>query len=161
MRIVDISLEICTLLKGKSEFMKILKTFSVRIRRGRTQICLSLVLSIFHGESPKPWIQGTILEIFELPAGEVLKEWKNELLVWEVSQSVKILLPRWVRIKEKNDSHAAWECSNQFLRHLSHENVSSVNGWFFDYVKIGDFWCVKKCVKREGQQDYSFLVRFW
>ena len=93
--------------------------------------------------------------------GRCWKSWKNEFLVWEVSQSVKILLPRWVRIKKKNDSHAAWECSNQFLRHLSHENVSSVNGWFFDDVKIVDFWYAKKCVKREGQQDFWFLVRFW
>ena len=42
--------------------------------------------------------------------GGVGKMQKNELLVWEVSQSVKIVLPRWVRIKKKSDSHAAWEC---------------------------------------------------
>ena len=83
--------------------------------------------------------------------GRCWKNEKNELLVWEVSQSVKIVLPRWVRIKKKSDRHAAWECQNWFLRHLSNENANLKNDQIFVVVDFGGFREVKKLLKWMNQ----------
>ena len=40
---------------------------------------------------------------------------------------------------KKNDSHAAWECENWDLRHLSSENAHSFNDWIFVVVDFCGF----------------------
>ena len=106
---------------------------------------------IIDSVTPTQWFDNCIFMIFELLAGEVLKKWKNRILAGEVSQSVKIVLPRWVRIKKKSDRHAAWECQNWFLRHLSNENANLKNDQIFVVVDFGGFREVKKLLKWMNQ----------
>ena len=50
-------------------------------------------------------------------------------------------------IKIKNDSHAAWECENWFLRHISDENANLKIDQNFVVVDFGGFGVVKKLLK--------------
>ena len=63
-------------------------------------------------------------------------------------------------IKINNDSHAAWECKNSFLRHLSDENANLNIDQNFVVADFGGLWVVKKLLKWRNQYDFVFLENF-
>ena len=71
--------------------------------------------------------------------GRAAKVKKNSILAGEVLQKSQIAFPRCMGVKQKNDSHAAWECQNGCFRHLSSEkaNLKSYEIFVVDFGGFG------------------------
>ena len=99
---------------------------------------------IFRADTSAAWLQDAIFMIFELLAGDVRQKWKKSHSRWGGVAKVTNRIPTLHGDQKKNASHAAWECRNWFLQHLSNENVGFTKHENFVVVNFGDFGVVKK-----------------
>ena len=63
-------------------------------------------------------------------------------------------------IKIKNDSHAAWECQNWFLRHLSDENANLKIDQKFVVDRFWWIWGGEKVVKMSEPVRFCIFGKF-
>ena len=143
------------------DFDEFQKSTQNKVAGGSCHFCSDLQIASLATWRRQGGSRGAFSWFLSFSLGRCWKNEKNRILAGEVSQSVKIALPRWVGIKKKNDSHVAWECQNWFLRHLSSENVN------FGEPLI--FGCCNCCLILGGQKVCKMgrpvwiciLITFW